>query len=182
MKIPSEIELPRPKTKPNYFSIDLKIAVWIIGLAWMQFRFRHLNWIQKKERKITGYLNKSFFPFLLLLLGKIPFIQTCVSEIIFIDSFTYAILFWNLFLVKIVLCMELVYFVVIVITNSSILNSALIMKKLFYCLIISYICQFKVQYNLVGFLILKTNSLYVSPALSLLLQCTNKHICASTKL
>ena len=72
------------------------------------------------------------------------------------------------FLVKFVFCMELVYFVVIVITNSSILNSALIMKKLFYCLIISYICQFKVQYNLVGFLILQTNSLYVSPALSLL--------------
>ena len=162
MKIPSEIKLPslNPQTKPNYFSIDLKIAVWVIGLAWMQFRFRHLNWVQNKERKITGYLNWDFFSFLLLLLGKSPLIQTCVSEIIFIeylpytDSFTYAILFWNLFLVKFVLCMELVYFVMIVITNSSILNSALIMKKLFYCLIISYICQFKVQYNLVGFLIL----------------------------
>ena len=77
-------------------------------------------------------------------------------------------LFGNLFLVKFVLCMELVYFVMIVITNSSILNSALIMKKLFYGLIISYICQFKVQYNLVGFLILQTKSLYICPALSLL--------------
>ena len=51
------------------------------------------------------------------------------------------------------------YFVAIVHSNHSIiLNGTLIMKKLFYCLIISYICQFKVQYNLVGFLILQTYS------------------------
>ena len=140
----------------------------------MQFRFRHLNWIQKKERKITGCLNWEFFfnptfPFW----KKSSHLNLCkwiffIEYLLYTDSFTYAILFWNLFLVKFMFCMELVCFVVI--TNSSILNSALIMKKLLYCLIISYICQFKVQYNLVGFLILQTKSLHVSPRVSLSLK------------